>query len=468
MSRKSRSATHLLVVDDEGHQREMLASLLGRAGYQVSTAVNGEEALAQVNAGEFDLVLTDQRMPVMDGIQLLERLQADCGNLPVVLMTAYGSVSSAVQAMKYGAADYLTKPFDKDELIVVVEKVLRHRRLEDEVAQLHGVLQDRFRVGGIIGSSPPMQDLFNMIQRLASTDVPVLIEGESGTGKELVARAIHQEGTRASGPFIATNCAAIPESLMESEFFGHDRGAFTGAENSRAGFFEQADGGTLFLDEVGAMRIDLQAKLLRVLQDKVVQRLGSTVAKQVNVRILAATCEDLGEAIRNKTFRDDLYYRLSVVPVRLPPLRERTEDIPLLVEHFLGRASSRFGRDDLALMPEVMDRMMVHPWPGNVRELENCIERMVLMAPADRRLSVKDLPPALVPGSGGGARGDGEFSLPAGGVNLQELEEKLIRQALTRTRGALRPAASLLGISYKTLQYRIKKYGLDRIFVPEK
>jgi DNA-binding NtrC family response regulator len=256
---KSRSATHLLVVDDEGHQREMLASLLGRAGYQVSTAVNGEEALAQVHAGEFDLVLTDQRMPVMDGIQLLERLQADRGNLPVVLMTAYGSVSSAVQAMKHGAADYLTKPFDKDELIVVVEKVLKHRRLEDEVAQLHGVLQDRFRVGGIIGSSPPMQDLFNMIQRLSSTDVPVLIQGESGTGKELVARAIHQEGSRASGPFIATNCAAIPESLMETEFFGHNRGAFTGAENSRAGYFEQADGGTLFLDEVGAMRTDLQA-----------------------------------------------------------------------------------------------------------------------------------------------------------------------------------------------------------------
>jgi DNA-binding NtrC family response regulator len=465
---KSRSATHLLVVDDEGHQREMLASLLGRAGYQVSTAVNGEEALAQVHAGEFDLVLTDQRMPVMDGIQLLERLQADRGNLPVVLMTAYGSVSSAVQAMKHGAADYLTKPFDKDELIVVVEKVLKHRRLEDEVAQLHGVLQDRFRVGGIIGSSPPMQDLFNMIQRLSSTDVPVLIQGESGTGKELVARAIHQEGSRASGPFIATNCAAIPESLMETEFFGHNRGAFTGAENSRAGYFEQADGGTLFLDEVGAMRTDLQAKLLRVLQDKVVQRLGSTVTKQVNVRILAATCEDLGEAIRNKTFRDDLFYRLSVVPVRLPPLRERTEDIPLLVEHFLGRASRRFGRDDLAIMPEVMDRMMVHPWPGNVRELENCIERMVLMAPLDRRLSVRDLPPALVPGEGPGTGGPGELSLPAGGINLQELEERLIRQALERTRGALRPAANLLGISYKTLQYRIKKYGLGREIVSEK
>jgi two-component system NtrC family response regulator len=468
MSGKSPAATTLLVVDDEAHQREMLESLLGRAGYRVRTAVNGEDALAQVHSGEFDLVLTDQRMPVMDGIQLLERLQADRRNLPVVLMTAYGSVSSAVQAMKHGAADYLTKPFDKDELIVVVEKVLRHRRLEDEVAQLHGVLQDRFRVGGIIGSSPPMQDLFNMIQRLSATDVPVLIQGESGTGKELVARAIHQEGSRASGPFIATNCAAIPESLMESEFFGHERGAFTGAENSRAGFFEQADGGTLFLDEVGAMRIDLQAKLLRVLQDKQVQRLGSTAAKQVNVRILAATCEDLGEALRNKTFRDDLYYRLSVVPVRLPPLRERTEDIPLLVEHFLGRACTRFGREDLTLMPEVMDRMMVHPWPGNVRELENCIERMVLMAPGDRRLSVKDLPPALVPGSGAGATGDGDFSLPAGGVNLQDLEEKLIREALVRTRGALRPAAGLLGISYKTLQYRIKKYGLERGFVQER
>ena len=351
---------------------------------------------------------------------------------------------------------------------VVVEKVLKHRRLEKEVAQLHGVLQDRFRVGGIIGSSPPMQDLFNMIDRLSGTDVPVLIEGESGTGKELVARAIHHGGSRSAGPFVATNCAAIPESLMESEFFGHDRGAFTGADQPRAGFFEQADGGTLFLDEVGAMRTDLQAKLLRVLQDKVVQRLGSTARKQVDVRILAATCEDLGVAIRNKTFRDDLYYRLSVVPVRLPPLRERTSDIPLLVEHFLTRAAERFQRSDLTLMPEVMDRMMIHPWPGNVRELENCIERMVLMAPADRRLSVKDLPPALLPGSGPGAGGAAELSLPAGGVSLTDLEEKLIRQALERTRGALQPAARLLGISYKTLQYRIKKYGLNREVVPEK
>jgi len=462
-SGRRKRTTRLLVVDDEEHQREMLEAILGRAGFRIETAQNGQEALDRLEQSDFDLILTDQRMPVMDGLELLERLRGRHRDLPVILMTAYGSVSSAVQAMKRGAADYLTKPFDKDELILVVKKVLKHRQLEEEVAELHGVLQDRYRLGGIIGNAPVMQKLFTVIERLAGTDVPVLIQGESGTGKELVARAIHEEGARAGKPFVATNCAAIPESLMESEFFGHERGAFTGATGPRAGIFEQADGGTLFLDEIGAMRHDLQAKLLRVLQDQLVQRVGGTAPRQVDVRILAATCEDLSESIRNGTFRDDLYYRLSVVPVNLPPLRERTEDIPVLTDYFLHRAAEKFNRETPALAPSILDRLMAYSWPGNVRELQNCIERMLLLAPADRRLSVDDLPPALAGGAAGARKGAAsDLSLPAEGINLQELELQFIQQALERTRGALRPAAQLRGISYKTLQYRLKKYGLAR------
>jgi len=307
-----------------------------------------------------------------------------------------------------------------------------------------------------------MQEIFSLIDRIAHTDVAVLIRGESGTGKELVARAVHENSHRAAGPFVALNCAAVPDTLLESEFFGHARGAFTGATRAHAGRFEQANGGTLFLDEIGAMRADLQAKLLRAIQEKEIQRLGSTVVRTVDVRILAATGENLEEAIRRRTFREDLFYRLNVMPVLLPPLRDRVEDIPLLVDHFITGASGRMGREPAGVSPEVLDRLQGHPWPGNVRELENCIERMVLLARGPR-LTLADLPPDVRKGPEAVTTdADEGIVLPPGGVRLGDLERDLIRQALRRSRGSLGPAARLLGISYKTLQYRIRKFGLER------
>ena len=451
----------LLVVDDEEPQRVMLANILGRAGFQVVTAADGGEALARLKDAPFDLMLTDQRMPSMDGLELLERVRRTRQELPIILMTAYGTVSTAVEAMKRGASDYLTKPFERDELLVVVEKAIRHRRLEDEVVSLRGALRERYRLHNLVGGAPSMQAVFALIERVSVTDVPVLITGGSGTGMELVARAVHQNSGRVNGPFVALNCAAVPEALLESEFFGHERGAFTGATRAHEGRFEQASGGTLFLDEIGAMRVDLQAKLLRAIQEGEVQRLGSTVTRKVDVRILAASCEDLEQAIRNRTFREDLYYRLNVVPVVLPPLRDRLEDLPMLVDLFVSRAAKKFGREGISVAPGVMDRLQQHTWPGNVRELENCIERMVVLA-RDDRLTADDLPSGVgIPVEVSFENLDG-FELPPGGIRLPELEKHLIQQALRRTRGHLRPAARLLGISYKTLQYRLRKHDLDR------
>jgi two-component system NtrC family response regulator len=451
----------LLVVDDEEPQRVMLSNILGRAGFEVATAADGSQALARLKEAPFDLMLTDQRMPSMDGLELLERVRRSHRSLPVVLMTAHGTVSTAVEAMKRGASDYLTKPFERDELLVVVEKAIRQRRLEDEVVSLRGALRERYRLDNLVGGAPSMQEVFALIERVSATDVPVLIMGESGTGKELVARAIHQNSGRVTGPFVALNCAAVPETLLESEFFGHERGAFTGATRAHEGRFEQAQGGTLFLDEIGAMRVDLQAKLLRAIQEGEVQRIGSTATRKVDVRILAASCEDLEQAIRNRTFREDLYYRLNVVPIELPPLRDRQEDLPMLVDHFVSRAAKKFGRDGIRVAPEVLDRLQRHSWPGNVRELENCIERMVVLAHGER-LTSDDVPSGIgdpVQISLASLEG---FDLPPGGVRLLELEKHLIQQALRRTRGNLRPAARLLGISYKTLQYRLRKHALDR------
>jgi len=458
---RTKVRARLLVVDDEEPQRLMLGNLLGRAGFDAVTAGSGEQALARLAEGPFDLLLTDQRMPGMDGLELLERARRVRHDLPIVLMTAYGTVSTAVEAMKRGASDYLTKPFERDELMVVIEKVLRQRRLEDEVVSLRGALRERYRLDNLIGASAAMQEVFALIERVSAADVPVLITGESGTGKELVARAIHQNSPRSGGPFVALNCAAVPESLLESEFFGHERGAFTGAVRTHTGRFEQADGGTLFLDEIGAMRVDLQAKLLRALQEGEIQRLGASAPRKVDVRILAATCEDLEQSIRKRTFREDLYYRLNVVPIELPPLRERPEDLSLLVDHFVSRAARKFGRGEIGVAPEVVDRLQRHMWPGNVRELENCIERMVVLSRGER-LTLRDVPPAIGRPSGGGEAGLDGFELPLDGIHLGELERHLIRQALRRARGSLGPAARLLGISYKTLQYRVRKYGLER------
>ena len=451
----------LLVVDDELTQCEMLKNILERDGYEVRTAADGQQALELLEGGNFDLVLSDQRMPRMDGLELLQRIRALPGPVPVVLMTAYGSVSTAVEAMKQGAADYLTKPFEKDELLLVLEKVLKQRRLEDEVFALRFALADRVRLDGIVGASEAMQEVFSLIERVADADVSVLITGESGTGKELVARAIHARSRRKHGPFVPLNCAAVPEQLLESEFFGHVKGAFTGAQQNRAGRFEQAHGGTLLLDEIGAMRVDLQAKLLRALQEQEIQPLGSASATKIDVRILSATSEDLEEAIANRSFREDLFYRLNVVPIVLPPLRDRPEDIPLLLEHFCKQASARFERPEPELSADVVDRCQIYAWPGNVREVQNCVERMVVLSRGPV-LTLDDLPPAVRDGLQPGLDALEGFDLPPEGLQLAELERHLILRALRRARGNLGPAARLLGITYKTLQYRIRKHHIER------
>ena len=456
----------LLVVDDEPNQRELLVDLLERDGHQVVALASGGQAAARLRAGqECDLLLTDQRMPDLDGLALLDLVRAERPDLPVVLMTAYGTVSTAVAAMKRGAADYLTKPFDRDELQLVVGRVLHRRHLEHEVASLRAALRGSHRLCGIVGRSASMQEVFALLERVAPSEASVLVGGESGTGKELVARALHALSHRSGGPFVALNCAAVPESLLESEFFGHERGAFTGANQARPGRFEQADGGTLFLDEIGALRVDLQAKLLRAVQEREVQRLGGLAPRPVQVRLVAATSEDLEVAIRERRFREDLFYRLNVVGIELPPLRDRPVDIPLLVEHFAERAAQRLGREPLAPEPGVLDLLAQHAWPGNVRELENCVERMVVLASGER-LQARDLPATVRAPSGEDS--PGPVLLPPEGLSLESLERSLMTQALRRSRGALRPAAAMLGISYKTLQYRLRKFGIQReSFAPE-
>jgi DNA-binding NtrC family response regulator len=455
-------ALRLLVVDDEPTQREMLQLLLERAGFRVTLACDGQEALRVLERQSFHLVLSDQRMPSMDGLELLVRARELRADLPFVLMTAYGSVESAVAAMKRGAADYLTKPFTKDELLLVLERVLRQRRLQAEVEELRNQLSDRSRMSGLLGVSAPMRAVFERIERVASTDASVLVTGESGTGKELVARAIHERSKRSAGPFVAVNCAAIPEALLETEFFGHEKGAFTGAIRARPGAFELAQGGTLLLDEIGAMRVDLQAKLLRVLQEREVQRLGADRPVAVDVRVIAATSEDLDEAISNRSFREDLYYRLNVVPIELPALRDRAEDIPLLLDAFVRRAAARHDRPVHRIHPAVVERCCVYAWPGNVRELQNVVERMVVLARSEE-LGLDDLPEAIRAACDPGPSGhDDALALPSAGVSLADLERKFIVEALARSKGSLGPAARMLAISYKTLQYRVRKYRIEK------
>ncbi len=447
----------LLVVDDEATQREMLESILLRAGYAVSIATDGPGALDILGRESIDLLLSDQKMAGMDGLELLSESKKIRPDLPVVLMTAFGSVSAAVDAIKRGASDYLTKPFERDELLHVLEKTLHQRRIEAELCALRGALRGPGRLGDLIGRSDSMLELFSTIERVAATNASVLILGESGTGKELVARAIHALSPRRHGAFVAINCAAVPRELMESEFFGYEKGAFTGADRVHPGRFEQADGGTIFLDEVGAMSLEVQAKLLRVVQEREVQRLGGRIARNVDVRILSATCEDLPKNIDEKTFREDLYYRLNVVSIVVPPLRDRPEDIPPLVERFL-ESSAPPGSKPRRISSALLARLESYSWPGNVRELRNCIERLSVLAQGDE-LCPDDLPPAVAAPCGSSSSG---IPLPAGGVQLVTLERDFILQALRRTRGSLAPAARLLGLTYKTLQYRIRKHGIDR------
>jgi len=450
-------AQSILITEDDRVQREVIDDILTQSGYEVTASESAETTLEILKDRSFDLVLTDMRMPGMDGLELLRRAKRLRPDLDVVVMTAHATIRTAVTAMKEGAIDYLEKPFDKDELLLVVERAMERGSLRKENRQLRALVGNAVSLGSIIGESPAMQAVFERTARAARVNSTVLILGESGTGKELIARHIHFEGSRQRKPFVVVNCAAIPDNLVESELFGHEKGAFTGADASRPGKFEDANTGTLFLDEIGDMQLESQAKLLRVLQDGVVERVGSSKTRQVDVRVIAATNRDLRERVERGEFREDLYFRLEVLPVALPPLRERMEDLPLLVRHFREKLGKKIGVEAPQLGPDVLDAFRRYRWPGNVRELEHTLEQLFILA-NDPVITAKDLPEKLrkPPES------EGEFGLPPGGLSLEELEQDLIRQALDRSGGRIKEAAELLGLTYKTLQYRLKKHEIDR------
>jgi DNA-binding NtrC family response regulator len=441
----------ILVVDDDADMRELAYDMLKDRGHQVNTAGSGEEALKQLAEADYAVVLTDLRMKGMEGLELLGRIKRMYPDINVILMTAFGSVETAVEAMKHGASDYLTKPVKKDELVRVIERVVREASLRREVSRLRKEVHKEYSFHHILGKSKPIQAVFDLIRRVADSPTNVLITGESGTGKELVAKAIHYNSDRKDAPFIPVNCAAIPEQLLESELFGHMRGAFTDAKLDKRGLFEEAQKGTLFLDEISELPLMLQAKILRAIQEKEIRRVGATKPISVDVRIIAATNLNLSEEVKNKRFREDLYYRLNVIELKLPPLRERREDIPLLVEAFLKKCGEVRGKEVKGVTESALAMLMDYAWPGNVRELENVIERAVTLSRSEK-VSPDDLPAAVQ-----GARGDrrvldeaAEKTLP-----LHELEKEYIKKILDKSGGNKYQAAHALGIDRKTLYRKL-------------
>jgi DNA-binding NtrC family response regulator len=444
----------LMVVDDLDSARQMMKRALARS-YDVYDFASIAEALPALDRAEFDAVVTDLRMPGIDGIEGLRRFKAKLPDLPVVLVTAFATVETAVEAMKAGALDYLRKPFEPEELELVVARAVEHARIRRENARLKTALAGEFNVSGIVGRSGAMKEVVSMLERIAPTDVPILIEGESGTGKDLLARAAHALSRRAAGPYVALNMSAIPENLAEAELFGYEKGAFTGAEQARAGFFAEADGGTLFLDEIGLLPPSLQPKLLRVLQDGEYIPVGSRKAQKANVRVLAATNEDLAKSVKAGKFREDLWFRLRVVPVRLPPLRERREDIPALVEHFVKKHALRLSRPPLQPDAEAMRALLEYPWPGNIRELEHAIERALLLARGEA-LARADLPPEIAsPAQENGASGEGYYRRAR-----DAWERKFFEDLLREAGGSVARAAELAGIHRSTLYEKLTRYGL--------
>jgi DNA-binding NtrC family response regulator len=442
----------VLIVDDERLQRDILQTILEAEGYETAAAGNGRQALAAAASTACDVVLTDLKMPDLNGLELLrELLQAQPG-LCVILMTAHGTIDSAVEAMRRGAFDYLTKPLEKDVLLLVLRRAMERSRLMRENRMLQEQLRDRFRVENIVGEHGSMQDVLRMVHKVAASTSTVLIYGESGTGKELIARALHQLSDRRSRPFYAVNAAALPESILEAELFGHEKGAFTGAEARKVGLFEQASGSTLFLDEVGDLKLDLQVKLLRALQEREILRVGGTERIRIDVRIVAATNQDLERAVSEGRFRRDLFYRLNVIPIVLPPLRERRTDIPRLAEHFLVKYA---GARKKSLGSEALRALGAYDWPGNVRELESVIERAVLLSEDDEILP-EDLP-AAVGARSAPARGVMDLEIPESGIDLEAFEAALIAKALQKAGGNVTRAARFLGLSRRTLQYRLQK-----------
>ncbi|MEE8416569.1 MAG: sigma-54 dependent transcriptional regulator [Desulfobacterales bacterium] len=452
----------ILIVDDEKNYPLILSSVLEDEGFETLTANSGQAALETLNSSAVDLVLTDMKMPVMDGIQLLEKIKDKDLDLPVIMMTAHGTVEKAVEAMQKGAYNYILKPFDNERLILFVNKAIAMFRVIKENRRLRHDIESRYSFENIIGKSKKMQDVFEMIRKVAPVTANVLIEGKSGTGKELVAKAIHFNSPRHDKPFIAVNCSALAENLLESELFGHEKGAFTGAVSMNKGRFEVADDGTLFLDEIGELSQNLQVKLLRVLQDKIVERVGGSRPISVNIRLIVATNKTLKEEVRQGRFREDLFYRINVMHISLPPLKERQEDIRLLVDHFIEKyTNERKSAPPITGVEQEVDRLLIeYAWPGNVRELENVIERAMILCPGNI-ISTNDLPKdfketindtKFLDGIPEGAKLDETIAL---------IEKKMINRALNLTNHVQSNAADLLGIGKSGLNKKIKKYGLS-------
>jgi DNA-binding NtrC family response regulator len=447
--------TRILVVEDEGKLRRVISLHLESAGFEVDHASDAEQALPRAAAA--DVILTDLKLPGMDGLAFIKEVHSRTPHAAFIVMTAHGSVETAVQAMKEGASDFLQKPFSLDHLTTLINKVLNVQSLRAENQRLQEALDQRYQFDNIVGHSAAMREIFQTVVRVAPTRTTVLLAGESGVGKDMIARAIHQHSPRKSGPFVKINCTALPENLMESELFGYEKGAFTGANASKPGKFEQADKGTVFLDEIGDVPTNIQVKLLRVLQEREFERLGSNVTRSVDVRVVAATNADLRAALEQGRFREDLYYRLNVVPINVPPLRERKEDIPFLAMHFVNKLAKDLSSPIEQISPAAMDRLLIYTWPGNVRELENTIERSMVLAngnvlePADIRIENIRQPNGV---------STQEALLPEG-VTLEQWEQNMIREAMRRADGNKSQAARLLGLTRNALRYRLSQMGME-------
>lgn len=449
----------IIVIDDEQRQRDILKTILEDEGYEAHTAPSAEEGLELINALHPDVVITDLKMGGISGVQLLDSLPEGPVRPAVIIMTAYGTIASAVEAMKKGALDYLTKPLEKDVIVFTVKKAVERINLFRENIRLRDALFGKFRMEGIIGGSKKMKDVIDVAKKVTPTAVTVLIYGESGTGKELIARAVHYNSPRNTGPFTTINCAAIPDNLIESELFGYEPGAFTGATHRKIGLFESSDRGTLFLDEIGDLPALTQTKILRVLQDKEIRRLGGKDNIRVDVRIIAATNKDLEKEVATGKFREDLYYRLKVITVELPPLRERKEDIPALVTFFIDKYNREFGKRVKEIGDSAMKALLDYHWPGNIRQLESVTERAVLMCDTDV-IGMNDIRGELKLSTSGGIL---DIEIPEDGINFEDLEKELIKKAMLKANNVVAKAARLLGMSYKTLWYRLEKFGLNPI-----
>ena len=461
----SMSEKTILLVDDDASLRRVLAHHLAEAGYRVLTAADGKAGLDTFTAEQVDLVITDIQMPEMSGLELLRRTSVMSPDTVVLVITAYGSIETAVEAMKLGAHDYITKPFNREELLLTVAKALEYTALVRENRSLKQFIESRFSLDSVIGTSAAMRRVFNLVEKVARTDLAVLITGESGTGKELIAKAIHQHSARRDGPFVVINCGAIPEGLLESELFGHRKGAFTGAYANSRGKIEAADKGTVMFDEIGELSPALQVKLLRVIENGEFTRVGETETRRADARFLAATNRDLSKMVEDGRFREDLYFRLKVVPIHLPPLRERREDIPLLADHLLKEAAQRYGRPELRFDKDVFRYFQSYAWPGNVRELKHTIERLAVIAENDA-FGINDLPENLTATTGAAA--NVLINLPDDGIDLEEVEREILRQALDKHGWNQTRTAQYLNITRSALIYRMQKYGLQTAETAEK